>query len=103
MISTKSNRLPVLISKIQHDELLSKVVIPLMQVIGQAGRCFPTQPNPAQLTRRNSMHICGIFAVIAFEGQFHAAHHMTLDRIMVRPEKNNSSEGQSKNFRVHKS
>jgi hypothetical protein len=49
------------------------------------------------------MHICGIFAMIAAEGQFHAANHMTLDRIMVRPEKNNSSEGQSKNFRVYKS
>jgi hypothetical protein len=55
-----------------------------MQVIGQAGRCFPTQP-----TRRNSMHIRGIFAVIATEGQFHAAaaNYMTLDRIMVRSDK----------------
>ena len=54
-----------------------------MQVIGQAGKCLPTQP-----TRRNSMHICGIFAVIAAEGQFfHAANHMTLDKIMVRLDK----------------
>ena len=44
---------------------------PFMQIIGQAGRCFPTQPS----TRRNSMHIDGIFAVIAAEGQFHAANH----------------------------
>ena len=39
----KVKQLPVLISKIQHDELVSKVVIPLMQVIGQAGGAF--QPN----------------------------------------------------------
>jgi hypothetical protein len=33
------------------------------------------------------MHICGVFAVMAAEGQFHAANYMTLDRIMVRSDK----------------
>jgi hypothetical protein len=68
-----------------------------MQVI-EAGRCFPIQP-----TRSTSMYICGIFAVIAAEGQFHAANYMTLDRIMVRSEKNNRSGRQSRYFGVHKS
>ena len=54
---------------------------PFMQLIGQAGRCFPIQPG-------GTLHICGIFAVIAAEAQFHAAaNYMTLDRIMVRSDK----------------
>jgi hypothetical protein len=33
------------------------------------------------------MNIYGIFAMIADEGQFHAANHMTLARIMIRSDK----------------
>jgi hypothetical protein len=33
------------------------------------------------------MNIYGIFAVIADEGQFHAANRMTLARIMIRSDK----------------
>jgi hypothetical protein len=44
---------------------------PFMQIIGQAGRSFPTQPiNPEELYA----HIW-FFAVIAAEGLFHAANH----------------------------
>jgi len=46
---------------------------PFMQIIGQPGRNFPTQSIPS--TRKTSMHIYGIFAGIAAEGQFHAANH----------------------------